>query len=375
MSTNIPALHTTTEHHDGIHLSSQPQAPHVAPAHAAGTAAPAAPLAFPTPSPTTTTVGEQAPATHSIIPVEPRSPAQISPYDASQSVPVNNGVHVAQAQPFEKGPYGADPYINRAKRNTFCCCFATRTRCLAGVCIPFLAICIAVGILVWYFWITIPAYGKGDPFVPTSADAFKPWLPATNTWTPGLTPGFPAALTTTAPVSFGFGLGMSVWLANYKNRFDIDVESVNAVGAITGENGAIPLSNFNLTVSMTKIFFPRHTNTTVQIPINLQYSGKLGDLIGAPTDPVFQLLSSSCNQKFLAYTPSGNTPPITLDFQLAVVPEIFARFNRDIKLNLGPLKLACPAEIRKFLVDFDTKYAPQVALLGAAAAAAGVPAA
>ncbi|KAJ3159735.1 hypothetical protein HDU86_001385 [Geranomyces michiganensis] len=156
---------------------------------------------------------------------------------------------------------------------------------------------------------------------------------------------------------------MSLWLANYKNRFDIDVQSIDAIGTISGESGPIPLQNFNLTINMKKISFPRHTNTTVQIPIRLQYAGKVGDLVGAP-NPVFQLLSSSCNQKFLSYTPSGTTPPMLLDFQLSVIPEILARFNRDIKLKFGPLKVACPAEMRKFLVYFDKTYGPQIALLG-----------
>ncbi|KAI8911986.1 hypothetical protein DFJ77DRAFT_468492 [Powellomyces hirtus] len=247
-----------------------------------------------------------------------------------------------------------------ARRHTYCCCFHTRRTCCLAILIPLFAILFTIAFLIFWFWPYMPEYGRSDPYVPTQSGnvaAFAPYLPGNSEWQPGLRPAVPQTLDPSATLGFAYGLGMDVWVNNRRNRFDIAADRVDVVGKIKGEDGQyVDTNKFNLTVNMVNVNFPKNANTTVPIPLTLRYSTPLSTLISATRDPVLQLLSSSCNQKILSYTPSGASPPLTLDFNVNIAPRILRAFNVPIKINVGPVNLPCPPEMKAFLADLDAKF-------------------
>ncbi|KAJ3023198.1 hypothetical protein HKX48_003976 [Thoreauomyces humboldtii] len=246
-------------------------------------------------------------------------------------------------------------------RRKHCCCFPSRKACCLTFLIPLIGILIAVAILIWWFWPTVPQYGHGNVFTPSNKTEFAQWLPTDSKWTPGIVPILPSTISTNAAISFELGLGISVWVANNQNRFNIDSDTINVIGTISSVNGTpIAISRFNLTIDMINVNFGKGTNTTVEVPLSLNYGGTLGGLVSG--DPVFQLLASSCNQQFLTYTPSGTSPPLVLDFTIDVAPNILRFFKKTINIHEGPISVACPDEMKQFLADFNGQYGPILAL-------------
>ncbi|KND00107.1 uncharacterized protein SPPG_04449 [Spizellomyces punctatus DAOM BR117] len=255
-------------------------------------------------------------------------------------------------------PYDVEAYSSADKRKRrVCCCFPTRKSCCLTFCLIFLVILIILGVLVWYFWPTIPEYGYVGPYEPTSTAQFVHLAPGSE-WKPG--PDIPlvkSGITLTSLAgnfAFSYGMGVDVWLNN-KNRFDIAMDRLDVVGRVKGENGQfIDAKNFKLQINMVNVNFPKNANTTEHVPLDLRYNATFSQIIGQK-DPFLQLLATSCQSSFLGISPSSpNAIPLTMEFAVNVAPTAVRRLGITINTTIGPFDMACPAQLKDQLKQVDT---------------------
>ncbi|KAI8998066.1 hypothetical protein BC832DRAFT_566764 [Gaertneriomyces semiglobifer] len=229
--------------------------------------------------------------------------------------------------------------LGRDRKRRYCCCFPSRKSCCWTCGIIFFLLLLAIGLTLGLLWPTIPEYGFSDPYVPTSEENFKV-LPKANTFKPG--PSFTPSAT---GLTFTMGLGIDFWLDNSPNRFPIAIDSLSVLGRIQSVSSSyIDSKKANLSVLATDISFPKRTNTTVAIPLQINYDSAFPL---DPNDPFLTLIATVCQTPFLGYTPVPPSPrDMRLEFDLDVAPKVLRIFGKSIKTTVGPLGFACPDQLK-----------------------------
>ncbi|KAJ3176424.1 hypothetical protein HDU87_005293 [Geranomyces variabilis] len=239
----------------------------------------------------------------------PRSNTEKSYATSSATTKYSGPAAYAASRPLQnaanKGDMGGGGKSPLNKRDTlaggkprYCCgCFGSRKRCIISIMLPLVALGILLGVLIWYYFPSVPGVMISTPYIPASPAGFNP--ATAQQWVPGIVPtGNLATASPGAPFDLKLGLGVNVTV-NSQNNMGFTVNQINVLGTLVkGMQDPTPISTdpantLAVVSTVTDVHIDKRANTTIKLPVTIHYSATK-PITQSLSDPVISALIAAC---------------------------------------------------------------------------------